>query len=107
MADALPNLDFVMSMALPSDVPIQTSDRRSFLAMIENTVKPVVFTAWHEAGLADIIAMAETGQGGAAALALKPCWLASPAASSPLRHSGTAVAKLLMMADPRPPPGTR
>ena len=46
LADALPNLDFVMSMALPSDVPIETSDRRSFLAMIENTVKPIVFTAW-------------------------------------------------------------
>ena len=36
LADALPNLDFVMSMALPSDVPSATSDRRSFLAMTEN-----------------------------------------------------------------------
>ena len=34
LADSLPNLDFVMSMALPSDVPSATSDRRSFLAMI-------------------------------------------------------------------------
>ena len=52
LADWLPNLDFVMSMALPSDVPIETSDRRSFLAMVENTVKPLVFTAWDETGLA-------------------------------------------------------
>jgi trimethylamine--corrinoid protein Co-methyltransferase len=76
LADSLPNLDFVMSMALPSDVPVETSDRRSFLAMIENTTKPVVFTAWDEAGLADIIAMAETIAGGADELALKPFLLA-------------------------------
>ncbi len=58
LADSLPNIDFVMSMALPSDVVPETSDRHSFLAMIENTSKPVVFTAWDETGLADIIAMA-------------------------------------------------
>ncbi len=39
LADSLPNIDFVMSMALPSDVAPETSDRRSFLAMIENTIQ--------------------------------------------------------------------
>jgi len=99
LVDALPNLDFVMSMALPSDVPPQTSDRRSFLAMVENTVKPVVFTAWDEAGLADVIAMAEAIAGSAQDLALKPFLLAYLEPSSPLRHSAAAVRKLLMMAD--------
>ena len=60
-----------MSMALPSDVPSATSDRRSFLTMIENTTKPVVFTAWDETGLADIIAMAEVVAGGAEQLSLQ------------------------------------
>ncbi len=99
LADCLPNLDFVMSMALPSDVPSATSDRRSFLAMTENTVKPLVFTAWDERGLADIIAMAETVAGGAQELALKPFLLAYLEPSSPLRHSEVVLKKMLMMAD--------
>jgi trimethylamine--corrinoid protein Co-methyltransferase len=99
LADALPNLDFVMSMALPSDVPIATSDRRSFRAMVENTGKPVVFTAWDESGLLDIIAMAETIAGGKEELALKPFLFAYLEPSSPLQHSKDALRKLLIMAD--------
>jgi trimethylamine--corrinoid protein Co-methyltransferase len=99
LVDSLPNLDFVMSMALPSDVPVQTSDRRSFLAMIENTVKPIVFTAWDEAGLADIIAMAEAIAGGPDELKLNPFLLAYLEPSSPLQHTEVVLRKLLMMAD--------
>jgi trimethylamine--corrinoid protein Co-methyltransferase len=99
LADWLPNLDFVMSMALPSDVPVATSDRHSFLAMVENTAKPLVFTAWDEVGLADIIAMAQTVAGGPAELALKPFLLAYLEPVSPLQHSGEVMQKVLMMAD--------
>ena len=99
LADALPNLDFVMSMALPSDVPIQTSDRRSFLAMLENTSKPLVFTAWDEQGLIDIAAMAEAVAGGAAELRLKPFLLAYLEPTSPLRHSEGVLRKVLAMVD--------
>jgi trimethylamine--corrinoid protein Co-methyltransferase len=103
LADAMPNLDFVMSMALPSDVPIETSDRRSFLAMTRNTSKPLVFTAWDENGLSDIIAMAETIAGGPEELALKPFLFAYLEPSSPLQHSKDALRKVLMMADHRLP----
>lgn len=99
LADALPNLDFVMSMALPSDVPIETSDRRSFLAMVQNTTKPLVFTAWDEQGLADIVAMAETIAGGEQALALKPFLLAYLEPTSPLKHTDVVLRKVLLMAD--------
>lgn len=99
VADSLPNLDFVMSMALPSDVPRETTDRHSFLAMIKNTSKPVVFTAWDETGLADIIAMAEMVAGGADALAAEPFLVAYLEPTSPLQHSQTALRKVLMMAD--------
>jgi len=99
LADYLPNLDFVMSMALPSDVPIQTSDRRSFLTMTENTVKPLVFTAWDEAGLADIIAMAEAIAGGPDELKLKPFLLAYLEPTTPLQHTEVVLRKVLMMAD--------
>lgn len=99
LVDALPHLDFVMSMALPSDVPPQTSDRHAFLAMVENTVKPIVFTAWDEEGVADILAMAEAVAGGPEELALRPFLLAYLEPSSPLRHSESALRKLLRMAD--------
>jgi len=99
LVDALPNIDFLMSMALPSDVPIQTSDRRSFLAMVENTVKPVVFTAWDEEGLADIVEMAGLVAGGPEELSLKPFLLAYLEPTSPLRHSEVVLRKLLMMVD--------
>jgi len=103
LADSLPNLDFVMSMALPSDLAPETSDRHSFLAMITNTTKPVVFTAWDESGLADIIAMAETVAGGAEALSLNPFLLAYLEPTSPLQHSKEVLRKMLMMADRRLP----
>ena len=99
LADYLPNLDFVMSMALPSDVPSKTSDRKSFLAMLTNTIKPIVFTAWDENGLADIVRTAQRVAGSTAELALKPFLLAYLEPTSPLQHSGSAVRKLLLMAD--------
>ena len=99
LADALPNLDFVMSMAQASDVPQPTSDRHAFLAMMENSVKPAVFTAWDHAGLADIIAMAEEIAGGAEQLALSPFLLAYLEPSSPLQHPEEVMRKVLLMAD--------
>jgi trimethylamine--corrinoid protein Co-methyltransferase len=99
LADSLPNLDFVMSMALPSDVAPATSDRHSFLAMLGNTVKPLVFTAWDDSGLEDIIAMAEAVAGDADTLAERPFLLAYLEPSSPLQHSGEALRKMLFLAD--------
>jgi trimethylamine--corrinoid protein Co-methyltransferase len=99
LADSLPNLDFVMSMALPSDAPSVTSDRHSFRAMISNTTKPVVFTAWDESGVEDIIAMAEAVVGGADRLAAAPFLLAYLEPSSPLQHSREVLRKMRMMAD--------
>jgi trimethylamine--corrinoid protein Co-methyltransferase len=103
LADSLTNIDFVMSMALPSDLKPATSDRHSFLAMITNTSKPMVFTTWDEPGLADIIAMAETVAGGAAELTAKPFLLAYLEPTSPLQHSQEVLRKMLMMADKRLP----
>lgn len=99
LVDALPNVDFVMSMAQASDVPAATSDRRSFLAMVENTTKPIVYTAWDEVGLADILAMAETIAGGADRLAENPFLLAYLEPTSPLQHSDVVLRKMLLLAD--------
>jgi trimethylamine--corrinoid protein Co-methyltransferase len=99
LADALPNLDFVMSMAQASDIAQETSDRRAFVEMIGNTTKPVVFTVWDEHGLADVIAMAEKVAGGAEALALNPFLLAYLEPTTPLQHPEEVLKKVLLMAD--------
>lgn len=99
LVDALPNLDFAMTMALPSDVPAKTSDRRAFLAMIENTVKPVLVTTWDEGGLVDLIAMAAAVAGSPAELRLKPFLLAYLEPSSPLQHSEPVLHKMRLMAE--------
>ncbi|MEE9561559.1 MAG: trimethylamine methyltransferase family protein, partial [Thermoanaerobaculia bacterium] len=99
LVDALPNVDFVMSMAQASDVPSEMSDRKSFLAMVENTTKPIVFTAWDEAGLADILAMAETVVGGADKLVERPFLLAYLEPTSPLQHLDFVLRKMLLLAD--------
>lgn len=99
LVDALPNIDFVMSAALPTDVPAATSDRRSFNAMVRNSVKPIVFTAWDEGGLADIVAMAEAVAGGSERLARRPFLLAYLEPTSPLQHPEAVLRKLLTMVD--------
>jgi len=99
LCDCLENLDFVMSMAQASDVPVQTSDRHSFRAMMENTVKPIVYTVWDTAGLEDIVAMAELVAGGAECLAQKPFMLAYLEPTSPLVHSDEVLAKMFGLAD--------
>jgi trimethylamine--corrinoid protein Co-methyltransferase len=99
LVDALPHLDFVMSMALPSNIPSATSDRHSFLAMAKSTVKPIVFTAWDADGLADIIRMAEIVAGGAEELARNPFLLAYLEPTSPLQHTKVVLQKVLLMAD--------
>jgi len=99
LCDRLENLDFVMSMAQASDVPMRTSDRHSFLAMMENTVKPIVYTVWDTAGLEDIVRMAERVAGGTDHLAAKPFMLAYLEPTSPLVHSKEVLAKMFALAD--------
>ena len=98
VSDALPNIDFVMCMALPSDVPAALADRYAYRAMVSNTVKPIVYTAWDLQGAQDIVAMAEAVAGGAEALAQAPTSLAYLEPSSPLKHSRPALQKLLFLA---------
>lgn len=99
LCDSLENLDFVMSMAQASDVPMRTSDRHSFLAMTENTTKPIVYTVWDMAGLKDIVCMAELVAGGARQLAERPFMLAYLEPTSPLVHSDEVLAKMFALAD--------
>lgn len=99
LCDALPNIDFVMSMGLISDVPVKTSDRHQFEAMITNTVKPIVFTAHDLPGISDIAEMASIAVGGREELADNPCLILYAEPTTPLVHTQESIDKLLFMAE--------
>ena len=48
LVDALPNLNFVMSMGTPADVNPEDSYLSGFIEMVKNNTKPIVFTARSE-----------------------------------------------------------
>ena len=99
LSDALPNIDFVMSLGLASDVPTEDSYVHQFEAMLLNTAKPIIYTAADLRDLEDIVSMAEAAAGGAEALRANPSLILYAEPSSPLQHSRTALQKLLFCAE--------
>jgi trimethylamine--corrinoid protein Co-methyltransferase len=63
LCDGLDQMDFIMSMGTPSDVPTMDHYLHSFIGMIRGSVKPNVYTAKDRADMEDIyrIACAVTG----------------------------------------------
>jgi trimethylamine--corrinoid protein Co-methyltransferase len=98
VADALDDIDFVMSMGIAGDVPKATSYLHQFEAMLLNTTKPIIFTADGERDAADILSMAEVATGSREQLKATPFVILYAEPSSPLQHSRTAAAKLLLCA---------
>jgi trimethylamine--corrinoid protein Co-methyltransferase len=99
LVDALPELSFCMSMGVPADLGLASPYRRQFALMLEHTVKPNVFVCDDRADCEAIVAMAASAAGGMATLRLNPTLLLYSEPSTPLRHSNTATAKLLYMAE--------
>ncbi len=99
LVDALPNLDFVMCMAIASDVKGAISDLYHFRAMLTNTTKPICFTAWNLANLKDIVEMCEVVAGGAEQYRLNPFAILYAEPVSPLQHAVEGTQKLLYMAE--------
>ena len=99
IADALPEIDFHMSLGLASDVPIGTYDRHQFQAMLLGTTKPMVITAVDREGLADQLEMAQSVLGGADEWKKLPLFAIYIEPSSPLSHSREVMEKLFFAAD--------
>ncbi|MCB8814450.1 trimethylamine methyltransferase family protein [Desulfosporosinus shakirovi] len=96
--DALPNLDFVMSLGIVQDVPLLISDRHQFEAQVLNTSKPIVTTAHDIYGFADIIEMCEIMAGGVEELRRNPFMTLYAEPISPLQHAWEAASKLILAA---------
>ncbi len=99
LAQALPNIDFHMSLGIVQDTAVGTYDRWQYLAMLEGTSKPINLTAVDMDGVRDLLEMAYIRLGG------KEEWKKGPAFSlyiepvSPLSHSEEVVQKLLFACD--------
>jgi trimethylamine--corrinoid protein Co-methyltransferase len=99
VADALPRIDFVMSMVLPVDVSQMVVDRYQMEVMLNNTTKPIVFVTNEFSGCVDAVEMAEAVAGGAEALRLNPFVACYINVTTGLRHNQEALQKLLFLSE--------
>lgn len=99
VCDALENIDFVMSMFLPSDVNQHIADRYQMEVMLNRTTKPIVIVTYEMSGCVDAIEMAEAVAGGPAALREKPFVATYINVTTGLLHNADALQKLLYLAD--------
>lgn len=98
LVDACPDLDFCMSMGIPSDVDRMKPYRYQFSLLIQNTSKPIVFVADDRADCESIVAMASAAAGGLAELRLNPSILCYSQVTTPLVHNRDSTDKLLYLA---------
>ncbi|HEX9118237.1 MAG TPA: trimethylamine methyltransferase family protein [Anaerolineae bacterium] len=99
VVDYCSDIDFVASYALPNEAQTNMMYIECFRAELENTVKPIFFTAAGGEDLAAMIEIAEAVAGGEEALAEKPFLINYSEPTPPLTHSFGAVSKLLLCAD--------
>jgi len=99
VVDYLPNIDFVMSFALATDIPKRFEDVHHFEAMLLNTSKPILFTSWDMDGLKGIYDMCVAVAGSQEAFTTNPfiCHYVEPI--SPLKHPKESIDKLLFSVD--------
>ena len=98
VADALRNIDFVMSLVLPVDVPTMVADRYQMEVMLNYTTKPIIFVTTDFPGCVDAVEMAEAVAGGADALRQNPSVACYINVTTGLRHNQEALQKLLYLA---------
>jgi trimethylamine--corrinoid protein Co-methyltransferase len=99
LVDALPNMDFGMSMFLPSDVEPAMADRHQVAIMLERTTKPLVVVTYDVDAMRDAIEMAEAVAGGADALRERPTIALYINVTRGLVHNGDSLRKLLILAE--------
>jgi trimethylamine--corrinoid protein Co-methyltransferase len=99
VADALPNIDFIMSFAHPSDVTPERAYLLSFQVMAANSTKPIVCTAEKRDDLSEMWQIALILRGSQGALRTKPYFIHYAEPISPLKHPFASLDKLLFCAE--------
>jgi trimethylamine--corrinoid protein Co-methyltransferase len=98
VCDALPEINFVMSMGVPRDVPPNKHYRYQFASMLRHSTKPIVAVCGDLQDLETITAMAASVSGSMQKFIKYPTFLLYSEPSSPLQHSLEATDKLLFCA---------
>ena len=99
LADALPNIDFLMSTFLPADVPPEAANRLQMRSMIENSCKPIMFVTNDFDSCVDVVRAAETVVGGAEEHERRPYSCCYINVTAPLRHNVDSLQKVLYLAE--------
>jgi trimethylamine--corrinoid protein Co-methyltransferase len=103
VCDALPQIDYVMSLGSINDVPQDKADIHEFEAMVRETSKPIMSWSFSRRSLAQIHAMCAAVKGGEEAYAREPFMIFYAEPSSPLKHTAEALQKLIYCAERRIP----
>jgi trimethylamine--corrinoid protein Co-methyltransferase len=99
LQDALPELDFVMSMFLPSDVDQRIYDRYQMEVMLNHTTKPIVFVTPDFEGCVTAVEMCEVVAGGAEAFQQRPFATCYINVTSGLVANAEALQKCIYLAE--------
>jgi len=99
VADALPNIDWVMPMGSSQDVPPLAADIYEFEAVVNNTTKPMVFIGYSPRGVELVLEMAAEVAGGLDKLMERPFLLLYPEPISPLVFPDEVVERMFIAAD--------
>ncbi len=99
VADALPNIDWVMPMGSSQDVHPNAADVHEFEAVVTNTSKPIVFIGYSPRGTELVFEMAAEVAGGLDKLRERPFLLLYPEPISPLVFPEDVVGRMFVAAD--------
>ncbi len=97
--DALPELDFVMSLFLPEDVDPRIYDRYQMEVMLNHTTKPIVFVSPDLEGCIAAVEMCEVVAGGVEAFQQRPFATCYINVTSGLIANAEALQKCMYLAE--------
>ncbi len=100
LCDVLEEIDFVMSFALPEDVPNEDTEIEQYRTILQNTIKPVIMTSY--SGIETMKRLHEMAclvVGGEQAFRRKPNYVMYGQFVSPLEHDSLAIERLIFCAD--------
>jgi len=99
LVDALSNMDFVMSMFLPSDVRQEDYERHQMSIMLQESTKPIIFVGMEEDSTVMAIEMAAAVAGGLQILQQYPFIINYVNVVSPFHHNGESLRRVLYAAE--------
>ena len=97
VSDALPNIDFLMSGCVPSDVSSENANHRQMYEMIVNSIKPIMFVTNDYESSVDVVKAAELIAGGEEVHSKKPYSCCYINVTDPLKHNSESLQKLLLL----------